>query len=202
MLEPAGARDVRPPAEIHERPVGVHRDDLAVPQLGDPFQLEWVVGEAAVGFLPAHFLPDEAVILRGHLGHLLFDGGQVFGRERTLDGEIVVKAVLDRRAEADPCLGEELPDRRGKDMGGGVAEHLQRLGIPLGENRHPGIVLDGPVEVEDLPVDLGGNGGPGEAGTDALCQRPAGDAAGGFAHAAVGEREPHSAHGSPSVITG
>src|SRR3978361_2150687 len=36
------------------------------------------------------------------LGHLLLDGGEVLGGERPLRVEVVVEAVLDRRADAQP----------------------------------------------------------------------------------------------------
>jgi hypothetical protein len=39
VLDAPGARDVRPAAQIHERPVGVHRDHLVRAEVVDPLEL-------------------------------------------------------------------------------------------------------------------------------------------------------------------
>jgi hypothetical protein len=47
--------------------------------------------------------------------------GQVVGRERLVAGEVVVEAVLDRRADGDLGAGEQLLHRLGQHVGGVVA---------------------------------------------------------------------------------
>ena len=100
VLEPAGPRDVRPAAEIHEGAVGVYRDGLIVAQLVDPLQLQRIVGETAPGLGPIDHLADEGEIPGGHLGHLGFQPFQVLGGERPVHLEVVVEPVLDRRARS------------------------------------------------------------------------------------------------------
>ena len=50
----------------------------------------------------------EALVLLDDLAHRGLDLDQVLGHERGLDVEVVVEAVLDRRADAELGLGEEL----------------------------------------------------------------------------------------------
>ena len=59
--------------------------------------------------------------------HLLLDGLEVLGRERLLDVEVVVEAVLDRRADAQLGLGEELLHGLRHDVRGGVAQDVQAV---------------------------------------------------------------------------
>ena len=59
--------------------------------------------------------------------HLLLDGLEVLGGERLLDVEVVVEAVLDRRADAELGLGEELLHGLGHDVRGGVAQDVQAV---------------------------------------------------------------------------
>ena len=61
------------------------------------------------------------------LVHLGFDLGQVFGRERLGAGEVVIEAVLDRRADGDLGAGIKLLHRHGQKMRRVVADQLQRL---------------------------------------------------------------------------
>ena len=122
VLEPPGARDVGAAAEIGERAVGIDRDGLVVAQLGDALELEGIVGEPAVGLRPVHHLADEGVIPRGDLGHPGLEALEILGRERAVDLEVVVEAVLDGGTEADAGAGKELAHRRGQDVGRGVAQ--------------------------------------------------------------------------------
>ena len=59
--------------------------------------------------------------------HLLLDGLEVLGREGLLDVEVVVEAVLDRRADAQLGLGEELLHGLRHDVRGGVAQDVETV---------------------------------------------------------------------------
>src|SRR5687768_18062868 len=52
----------------------------------------------------------------------LFRSSQILGRERTLVREVVVKAVLDHRADRDLGLGKQLLYRLGEKVRGRVAQ--------------------------------------------------------------------------------
>ena len=105
--------------------VGLLREDRARLVLGDPAAL------------------DRHVALHG-AAHPPLDAGEILGRERTRQLEVVVEAVLDRRADRVLALGEHLDHGLGQDVRGGVAhaeeallrrQRLQRrlLAVVLGE---------------------------------------------------------------------
>ncbi len=53
-------------------------------------------------------------------------------------------------------------------MGGGVAQDLERLLVPVGEDGQAGVTGDRPAEVDELVVEPGDHGGLREAGADRL----------------------------------
>ena len=67
--------------------------------------------------------------------------------------EVVVEAVLDRRADRHLGARVELLDRLGHHVGGVVADQLQRLGVAVGEDRDLGAVRERRREVAQLAVD-------------------------------------------------
>ena len=84
-------------------------------------------------------LVDELLVARHHLGHLRFDGGQVFGREGLLAIKVVEEAGIGGRAVAQLGLGKQLEHRRRQHVRGGVAHHLQRFGVVLLHQLQPRI---------------------------------------------------------------
>jgi len=70
---------VRPAAQIDERAVGVHRDDLILFQVIDSLQLERIVPEAFLRLSARQLFASERVIRFDHLAHLLFDRRDVLG---------------------------------------------------------------------------------------------------------------------------
>ena len=56
--------------------------------------------------------------------------------------EIVIEAGLGRRAEGHLGLGIELLHRLGHDMGGVVADDLERFGRVAGDDGDLGVALD------------------------------------------------------------
>ena len=76
------------------------------------------------------------------LAHLRLDRREVVRRERLVAGEVVVEAVLDRRADGDLGAGEQLLHRLGQHVGGVVADQLQRVGVAAGDEHHARVVVD------------------------------------------------------------
>jgi hypothetical protein len=89
--------------------------------------------EVGHGFVARHLAGDRLVLL-GQLGHFLFDGHQIFRRERALVGEVVVEAVVDHRADGHLRVREQFLDGIGQQVGGRVTDHLQAFGILVGDD--------------------------------------------------------------------
>ncbi len=136
VLDGPSRRDVRATTQIHERTIRVDRDHFVLLQIVDALELQRIVREAPLGLGAIYFLAHERIVRGRHLAHLRFDLLQVFGRERRGHFEVVVKAVLDRRPEADPGVREQLPHGGGQHVRRGVAQDVEGLRIAIGEQRH------------------------------------------------------------------
>ena len=108
-------------------------------------------------------LADEGVVGGDGLVGGLLDLLEVLGREGRLAGEVVVEAVLDGRADGDLGARVELLHHAGHDVGGVVARHLERLGVPGGDHLEPDVAVERAGEVHRLAVELGDVGGLGQA---------------------------------------
>jgi hypothetical protein len=86
------------------------------------------VRQLLAGRLVGHHTAREPLPALLDLLHLLLDGLEILGRERPLDVEVVVEAVLDRRADAQLGLGEQLLHGLRHDVRGGVAQDVQAVG--------------------------------------------------------------------------
>ncbi len=91
---------------------------------------------------------------------------QVLVGEGLVAIEVVVEAVLDDRPLGDPGSGEQFLDRLGGGVGRGVAQNLQRFGVLGREDRQAAVAVEWAGQIDELAVDAGGNGGPGQAGAD------------------------------------
>src|SRR6266436_4725648 len=152
VLDPPGARHVRPAAQVHERTVGVDRDHLVRPEVFDALELERVILEAPLRFRAIHLLAHERVIGLHDLPHLLFDRCEILRPEGPLHREVVVEPVLDRGTESDLRLGEQLPHRRRQHVGRRVAQHLQRRRVLVREDRDLRRVGQRARQVPDVAV--------------------------------------------------
>ena len=152
MAKPSRAGDVRAPAQIQKGSVPVDGDLLVVADLAQALQLERVVREEVAGLLARHHLALEGVIGLDHGGHALLDGRDLLRREGLGDVEVVVEAVVDRGAEADPGGRHELAHGGREDVGRRVAEHAQRLRVALGQQPDLGAVRKRAREVADFAV--------------------------------------------------
>ena len=94
-------------------------DELELVRLAGQLLAGVVVGDGAAGE-PLPRLDD--------LLHPLLDGLEVLGRERPLDAEVVVEAVLDRRPDAQQRAGEQVLHGLRHHVGGRVAQDRPAVG--------------------------------------------------------------------------
>ena len=182
-LDPPGVRGVRAAAQVGEGPVRVQRDGvdaLVADQVLDQLHLVGLVlgPEARDRGAGADVLARERLARLDVLAHLGLERGQVvLGHAHAVrELEVVVEAVLDRRADRDARAGIEVEHRRREHVRGVVADQLERLGRALGHDLDPLPVGERTREVADVAVDLDGERGAREAGADRGRQVGAGGA--------------------------
>ena len=113
MLALARARDVRACAQVREIAYRVGRNRIARDAVYK-LHLEVLVARAEKlqGFILIPVLAVKLQALLYYLAHAALYLGQVFGRERARKLHIIIKAVLDRRPDAEFNFGENLLNRR------------------------------------------------------------------------------------------
>ena len=124
------------------------------------------VGEELHGSIPGHHSPFHGQIGRDDFPHPGLNGDHVFRREGPLEGEIVVKAVLNHGPNGDLGLRKQGLDRLGQQVGGGMPEHLQAGWVLRRHYRELRVLLDQMARIHQLIVDPPGQGGTGEAGAN------------------------------------
>src|SRR5690606_13448802 len=108
VFEIRSVRHMRTTTQVNEWSIGINRYHfIAALEIIESFQLEWVACESLARVLQGHFLPDERQLLGNDLPHFRLASHQVFGRERLVNSEIVVEAVIDGRSEADLGIGAQ-----------------------------------------------------------------------------------------------
>ena len=132
--DPAGARDVRPAAQVGEVALAVGGDGLALGQLGDELALVRLLFEGVERLEPVELGAREGLLLGDDLVHALLDRLEVLGRERATDVEVVVEAVLDRRADAELGHREEVLDGLGHHVSRRVAQDVECFGALVGDD--------------------------------------------------------------------
>ncbi len=173
-LELRRARDVGAPAEVVEVALAVAADDAARGDAFDDLDLQGLAHglEPRHGLVPAELLAMHRQALLGDPAHLGLDGGQVLHREGLLHEEVVVEPVLDHGADADPGGRMQALHRLGEEVGRGVPQQFEAVGVLAGDDGHLGPVRQGGVEVYQFStVNPDGQGRLGEAGSDALRER-------------------------------
>ena len=133
----AAVADVWAGAEVDELAVLEGADLLAFGDLFEQVELEharvaWALGEAAEAtafrefdrFLARDAFPLELLVLLRDLLHLRLDLLEVIRRDAVLHVEVVVEAVLHRRAVGELGIGPDAQDRGGHDMGTGVTQTI------------------------------------------------------------------------------
>ncbi|MCY1220149.1 hypothetical protein D9M72_321510 [compost metagenome] len=169
-LQLARGRHVRAAAQVDEAAFAVQADFLVGGDRGDDLGLVLLAHrlEQRHRFVAVPHFAHDPLVLAGELRHLLLDGGQVFGREGTLVGKVVVEAVFDHRPDRHLRFRIQFLDGVGQQVGRGVADHIDAVGILVRDDGQLGVVLDPMARVDQLAVHLAGQRGLGQAGTDAL----------------------------------
>ena len=132
----SGAGQMRSAAQIKKFAAPVQRNGIRVDPPDDfglvvlTSGLEQLHG---VGFL--HFRTDKGNVFRRDSAHLLFNRGQIFHGEGAFHIKIVVKARVDGRADGHPGVGKKALHGGGHDMGNGMAQQRQAIGIISGDRR-------------------------------------------------------------------
>ena len=159
-------------------------DDLGLVDLADGLEMRDRFG-------PVPDLAFDGQVLIDDFRHPLFDGLEIIRRERLVAGKVVVEAVFDGRADGHLGAGKQFLDRLGQHMGGIVAQQLQRILVPGGDDGEIAVTRNFPVEVPHFAVDPRGQRRLGEAGADVGGHRGAGHRRPVVPDAAVGQRQLH-----------
>ena len=199
--DPAGGGDVRSAAEVEPVAVlaalvGVERDlrglgvgagrvDARGLAVGEDLDLVGLVVQLLQRLVARELHAAEGLVLLDDLGHAGLDALEVLGRERLLDVEVVVEAVVDRRPDRELRAREEVGDRLRHHVGGRVADDRAAL-VGIGRDRlHGRAVGHLAGEVHGLPVDASGHDLAADR-TDGLQGLAGGGAAGQLGGRSVG----------------
>ena len=180
---------VRAAAEIEPVALLVNFDRLVFRNGVDQLDLE-ILAHVAEGFLGLLARPDflgEGSVARDDLLHLLLDDGQVFQRERLVAGEVVIKAVLDHRADGDLRARPQRLHGFRHNVRGVVPDQLQRARVVARDEFDLGVALDRVGEVGDRAVERHRHGALGQRGRNALGDIEPGGALGVVPARAVGK---------------
>ena len=190
-LELAGGRHVRPPAEINEVGLPVQRNVLVGRNVGDDLRLVVLAHLAEEGdrLIARHHRAGQRNVLGRQFFHPRLNPFQILGGEGPLEGEVVIKAVLDHRADGDLSGRIELLDGMGQQMGAGMADDVQSFRIALGDDRQIRILGEGMRSIHQSAIHLAGQGGLGQAGANRGGDFMHADGGVERALAAIGERD-------------
>ncbi len=132
--------------------------------------------EPGLGLIPRPFLAANRLVGGDDLPHFFLDGREILGRKRLGAIKIVVKAVLDHRADGDLGAGIKRLDRVGQHMGGVVADEFQRARVFAVQKFDLGVGADGRRGVHHIAVEHHGDGLFGQRGGNASGDVEAGGA--------------------------
>ena len=191
LADEFGRGEMRPPAQVDPVAGAIGGDRLRARQVADQLGLEGLAlaFEQGDGGLALPDLPDQLFIAVDNLGHLLLDGGEVVGRERFLAVEVVIEAVIDRRADGHLGTGEQLLHGLGEDVGRVVADGLEGFGIIAHDQFEVARAAQRPVEIALFAVQGDQGRALGQRGGDGGGHVTAGGVVGILARGAVGEFE-------------
>ena len=132
-FDAAGGGHVGSAAEVDEFAVAIEADlGAGLGELGDEVGLHEVAVPLKAGeglFARLSYLANEWLVARDDFGHLFLDGVEVVGGEGLFAIEVVEETGIGSGAVAELGFREKLEDRRGHDVGGGVAHDFESLGV-------------------------------------------------------------------------
>ncbi len=100
----------------------------------------------------------ERQVLLDDLLHLGLDAAQVLRRERARQVEVVVEPVLNRRADGEARVGEQVFDGLCHDVRGRMPVRLFALRVVEGENLQLAVLFHRRAQVDHFAVQLGSAG--------------------------------------------
>ena len=139
---------------MRTRPVSVADIGSSAAPLDD-LALVLVVLEQLEGAALGDLVADERLALGDDLAHPGVDAVEVVGGERAAVGqlEVVVEAVLDRRADGEGGAREQVEHRLGQHVGRRVADREEAPVVGLGDDGGVVAVVEGPDQVALGAVD-------------------------------------------------
>ena len=169
-LELARGRHVWAAAQIDEIAFTVQADLLVLRNGGNDLGLVLLAHalEQLDGLVTVPDFTRDLLVFLGELSHLLFDGDEVFGREGTLVGEVVVETVVNDRADGDLRVRIQLLDGVGQQVGRRVADHVDAVGVLVGDDGEFGVAVDRVARVDHLAVHAASQRSLGQTCADAL----------------------------------
>ena len=155
-IQPPGRGHMRPAAHIEPRALAIDRQFLALGQFGGPFGLERLALRAprVDQLLTRPDFARERFVPRDDTAHLRLDRGQVVIGERAIPGgEIVIEAIVGRRAEGDLRAGEQMLHRLRHDVREIVAGQFERIRLVTRRHqRQRGVVRQRAGKIAQLAV--------------------------------------------------
>ena len=197
----AGVRNVRSAAEVDELPLTIKTEArmTEIVDVLDLVLLTQILNERA-GLAERLLEALEPLGLLDDLRHLSLDSRKVLLANRSRRVDVVVKAVLDGRPKGQLSARKQAHDRTSHDVSARMAQHVEGLAILVGQDGD-GVFARGnlAIKVKDGVVNLGGNGGLGQALADRLGDLAGAGAVGilscGAIRKAEGEHERKSPEG-------
>ncbi len=158
------------------------------------FEILAFVGESFLGLLARPDFLGEGLVARDDLLHLFFDDGKVFQRERLVAREVVIKAVLDHRADGHLRARPQALHGFGQYVGGIMPDQLERARVLARDEFDFGIAFDRVGQIGDGAVERHGDGALGQRRRNALGDVQPGGAWGVVPTRAVGEGQSDHDH--------
>ena len=168
-FELAGGRHMRPATQVDPLALAIQADGLVRGNAGDDLGLVVLaeVLEKAHRFVARHLAAQHREIALHDLGHLRFDRGEIFGREGSLVGEVVVETIFDHRADGHLRIGEQGLHGLREQVRRRVTDDLEGIGMLFGDDFERGIARDRKRRVDQFATDLAGERRFGKPRTDA-----------------------------------
>ena len=114
-----------------------------------------------------HFL-DHVVIGGDQLSHALFDGSHVVRREGALVGDVVIKAIINHRADNHLGGGIQLLDGVTDQVSTGVADNLNAFFVFGGDDLQACVLLDQVTGINQAAIYFAGDRSLGQTSTNRL----------------------------------
>ena len=133
---------------------------------GNQLALHGLIAVQLEPFFLGHVLPLVGQVLRLQFPHFLLDFFEVLGRECLRPLEVVIKSVFDGGADAELGFREQFEHGRRQQVGGRMAIHLERLGIPGLQDLHSGVGFERTVQIPQIAIDPGDQRVIGQPGAD------------------------------------